>query len=237
MSEKRIKRLFDSIANSAAAQGIAVTGGHTEITVGLDRPIVVGTMLGEVSLENLVRPSGARKGDLLLMIKPVAIEGTSILAREKSRELSRRFGRAFVKRCAGFLHEPGISVVRPALAAARAGAHALHDPTEGGLLTGAYEIARASRVGLLLDADAAQILPETRKIADFFSIDPLGLIASGTLLAAFDEPSARRFLRRANALGGAWVIGRFEGKKILVKRDGKIHRLEPSGKDEILKAL
>ena len=60
-----------------------MVGGHTEITYGLDRPIVVGCMLGEVAPEQLVRPDGARPGDALLITKGIAVEGTAIVAREK----------------------------------------------------------------------------------------------------------------------------------------------------------
>src|ERR1035437_888053 len=67
--------------------GITVAGGHTEVTQGLDRPILIGQMLGEVSPERLVRKSRIAVGDLILLTRSVAIEGTAILAREKAEQL------------------------------------------------------------------------------------------------------------------------------------------------------
>ena len=238
MSMRKLTGIYDSILAACSALGVVVTGGHTEVTRGIDRPIVVATMMGEVESGKVVGSSGARRGDVLVMVKAAAIEGTAILAREKSAELTRRFGRAFVERCKGFLTDPGISVVKPALAAARAGAHALHDPTEGGILSGAYELASASSMGLQLDADAVPIFPETQMLADHYGLSALGLIASGSLLAAFDKRKAAGFIRSCRRFGGAWIIGEFRGdSRIVVKRSGKLCPLAPTGRDEILKVL
>jgi len=237
MEPRKLRSVFDSIVKAASAQGIAITGGHTEITPGIDRPIVIGTMIGTLSGGKLIRPDGAKRADTLVLVKPPAIEGTSILAREKRGELTKEFGASFVRRCAKFLFDPGISVVKPALSAAKAGAHALHDPTEGGILAGAYEMARAAGVGLVLDADAVPVCTETVRLCDYYGLDPLGLIASGSLLAAFADKDADAFIRLAGRFGGAWKIGRFKGEKILLHRNKITTQLKPTGADEILKAL
>jgi hydrogenase maturation factor len=114
--------------------GVTLGGGHTEITQGIDRPILVGQMLGEVAPTRLVRKTRIAVGDLILLTRGVAIEGTAILAREKSEELRKQVDADLLARAARFQIEPGISVVGAALAAANAGeaVHAMHDPTEGG---------------------------------------------------------------------------------------------------------
>jgi hydrogenase expression/formation protein HypE len=66
---------------------IALVGGHTEITYGLDRPVAVGALLGLVERDHLVTPRGARPGDRLLLTKSVPIEATAILARERLAQL------------------------------------------------------------------------------------------------------------------------------------------------------
>ncbi len=68
--------------------GVAIIGGHTEITFGLDRPILVGTMLATVSKKQLITPKGIRIGDDLILTKGVPIEATAILSREFESELS-----------------------------------------------------------------------------------------------------------------------------------------------------
>ena len=179
-----VDTIFDQIADACAELNVGLVGGHTEITHGIDRPIVVGCMLGEVALERLVRPDRIQSGDVLLVTKGIAVEGTAIIAREKASELSG-FSKSFLERCQGFLYDPGISVVRDAAVATTAGeVHAMHDPTEGGLATGLWELAEAAGVGLVVDESAIPILPETQALCARLELDPLGLIASGTLLLA-----------------------------------------------------
>jgi len=178
-----VDTIFDQIAKACAELEAELVGGHTEITYGLDRPVVVGCMLGEMPAGRLVRPGDARPDDILLVTKGIAVEGTAIVAREMSDSLAG--SKELLERCRGFLYDPGISVVRDAAVATSAGeVHAMHDPTEGGLATGLLELAQAAEVGLEVDEDAIPILPETQTLCTRLGLDPLGLIASGALLLA-----------------------------------------------------
>ncbi len=135
--DELVKEVFYDIKEAAEELGIALCGGHTEITHNIDRPIVSGHMLGEVDKEKLVTNSNAKAGDEILLTKGIAIEGAALLAREKEKELTIKYGDYFVKKVQNFLYEPGISVVREALVANQtANIHAMHDPTEGGLANG-----------------------------------------------------------------------------------------------------
>ena len=187
-----VESIFRSIHTAASTLGIAVCGGHTEITHGIDRPIVVGQMLGEVEPEKLVRSSGLKPGDALLLTKGLAIEATAIIAREKREDLRQRgFAEEFLEKCRNFLEEPGISVVRDArIAAAAAPLHAMHDPTEGGVATGLFELATASRVGLEIEAQALHLAPESARLCAEFGLDPLGVISSGALLIGCSADAA-----------------------------------------------
>jgi hydrogenase maturation factor len=183
-----IGRIMGQIASACRSLGVVPCGGHTEVTYHLDRPIVVGVMLGEIEPGHLVRSSGVEVGDTILLTKGGAVEGTAIIAREKERELRAQFEDQFLKRCQGFLRDPGISVVREAQLAMGAGrVHAMHDPTEGGIATGLWELALASNVGLKVDAERIPIFKETKQLCRVFGLEPLGVIASGALLIAVSE--------------------------------------------------
>ncbi len=184
--EHLARSIFAQINAACADLGVALVGGHTEVTYDLDRPILVGMMLGEVERDRLVTSDGAQVGDRVLLTKGVAVEGTAIIARELADELSARgIDEDTVRRAANFLHQPGISVVAEARAAVAAGdVHAMHDPTEGGLATGLHELAMAAGVGLAVAFEAIPILPETQDFCDLLGLEPLGLIASGSLLIA-----------------------------------------------------
>jgi len=187
-----VEQIFRQVSEACEALGVSLAGGHTEISVNLDRVIVSGTMLGEVEPVKLIRTSGAQLGDQVLLVKAAPIEGTALIALERGDELrARGYDEAFLRRCQGFLREPGISVVAPALLAAEsAEVHAMHDPTEGGVMTGLLEMARAAGTGLRVDLDAIPILPEGAALCREFGLDPLGTIASGAILMAVPQHAA-----------------------------------------------
>ena len=197
---------------TAACEGLGVTlvGGHTEITHGLTRPIVSGHMLGEATRDTVVWPGGARPGDALILTQGIAVEGTSVLAHEAADALlDAGMPQAEISAAATLLDAPGISVVRAAQTAAKAGVTAMHDPTEGGLATGLAELATAANAGLEVEADAIRVLPETQAVCRALGLDPLGLLASGSLLAAAAPERADAVLEALEAEGiAAAVIGR-----------------------------
>lgn len=122
----------------------------------------------------------------------MAIEGTAIIARERETQL-RQLGYAhgFIERAKRYLFEPGISVVREATLASRSfRLHSMHDPTEGGLAMGLYELAEAAGVGLSIEEERIDVLPECRKLCAEFELDPLGTIASGALLITLPAEQA-----------------------------------------------
>jgi hydrogenase maturation factor len=197
------ERIFAQIADACATLGVSLAGGHTEITVGLDRPIISGTMLGEVTRERLITKTGSRLGDAVLLVKGVPIEGTALIALERAETLrTAGYGAEFIARAQRFLRDPGISVVAPArLAVATAEVHAMHDPTEGGVATGLLEIGRAAGVGLEVNLDAIPILSESAALCAEFGLDPLGTIASGAVLLTAPQHAAARLIETLGAAG------------------------------------
>jgi len=231
-----VESIFEQIRAACSDMDIELVGGHTEIAHGLDHPIVVGSMLGEVAPEALVRPGGAQRGDVLIITKGIAIEGTAIIAYEKSAELGE-VDISFLDHCRGFLRDPGISVVRDAAIATAAGeVHTMHDPTEGGLATGLWELAASSGCGLEIDEGAIPVLPETQTLCAALKLDPLGLIASGSLLLAVapvDEPMILDALAQEGI--PAVTIGRVveDPDRVVLKKGEQERPLPQFQRDEI----
>lgn len=177
-------------------------GGHTEITNELERPILVGTLIGEVEQRRLITPRGARPGDRILLTNGVPIEATAILAREFPERLPRALSAAELRQALSFLRQPGISVVRDAQIALRAGpVTAMHDPTEGGLVTALWELAEASGRPFCFDPSAVPIPKLAARVCRAFALDPLRAIASGALLLTAPTASAGRLQRALESEG------------------------------------
>ena len=235
-----VEHIFEQLHSASHAIGVIVVGGHTEITHGLERPIVVGAMFGEVAPERLVRSDGARPGDALILTKGICVEGTAILAREAATQLHGKVEATLLERAAHFLHQPGISVVRDASIVAASGAtsgavHAMHDPTEGGIATGIHEMTQAAGIGAIIESEALPVYPETRALCEALHLDPLGLIASGALLAAVTAESAPDIIRALEREGiPATVIGTLRETPGVLLRSAHTERPLPTfERDEI----
>jgi hydrogenase expression/formation protein HypE len=235
-----IEEIMRDLRKSCEELGVSLIGGHTEVTRGLQHPILSGTMLGEVAKSGLVNNSGIGAGDLLYITRGVAIEATSIIAREKREQVVERFGEDFYARCLNFLQEPGISVLADArrILDSEIGASVtgMHDPTEGGVLMGGYEMAMKAGIGLSLEASRVPVYEETRVLCDFFGLSPLGLIASGALLVSVKRECARK-VQSFFEEGELTRIGVFdtEGEGVYLREGRKARLLVPSARDEITK--
>lgn len=180
-----VESLFADLQSACTVEGVSLIGGHTEITLGVDRPLLIGTMLGTIGPSGLLTPGQASAGDDLYMTKWCGLEGTALLASERAEELAVALGADAVTSASALLQNPGISIsVDARIALATGTVTALHDPTEGGVATAIHELAEASGLGAIIDRNAIPIRWETQRICDYFTIDPLGLLSSGALLIA-----------------------------------------------------
>ncbi|MCH8298350.1 MAG: AIR synthase family protein [Chloroflexi bacterium] len=237
-TEDQAEELFDQILDACNAIGVALVGGHSEVTYGIDRPLVTGTMLGEVSRDRLVKTGGAQEGDSIVVTKGIAIEGTALLALERAGDL-RKAGVSddIITLSAELLDSPGISVIADAqIACATAQVHSMHDVTEGGLITGLREVAAASGLGLAIEEDSVPVLPTTRQVCQALELDPMGLLASGALIITLpsgDVPSLLSELEKKGIDG--WEIGMMlapEEGLISIGREGEVE-LPQFSRDEL----
>lgn len=233
-----VAEIFNDLKDACRALGVTLVGGHTEVTDGVERPILAGTLLGEVAKERLVVNANARPGDVILLTQGIAIEGTVILAQDASQELAAQgVPPSTIERAQAYLDDPGISVVPAAEALCRAARlRAMHDPTEGGLATALAELAAGAACGLSVDLDVVPILPETAAVCEALGLDPLGLLASGALLAVVapaDVVTALAALRDADIPAAA--IGRLAepAQGVRMQVDGAWHEMPAFPRDEL----
>ena len=197
-----VEHINRQIFTACQELGISLIGGHTEVTYGLDRPIVIGAMIGEVERDRLVTPRGAAPGDRVLLTKGVPIEATAILAQEFSGRLSAVMAPQELEQARGFLHQPGISVLRDARIALDAGrVTAMHDPTEGGLASALWELADASGQALFIDPSQVIIPALSARICQILALDPLAAIASGALLLTTPPGDASKICQALQSQG------------------------------------
>jgi hydrogenase expression/formation protein HypE len=237
---KIVETISTQMHAAAKSLGIAIVGGHCESTPGLASPIVVGCIMGLTEKGKYVTAAGAKPGDKLILTKSAGIEGTAILATDREEQLKKVLSPTFLESAKGFYNQ--ISVVKDALTAYKAGGvHAMHDPTEGGILNGIHEMADAACLGVRVFEDKITIEPETAKICRFYEIDPLQLISSGALLIAADPKEANRIVDRlCQERIYADIIGEFNSnanKRLLMRKDDTAEMLPRPVSDHLWIAL
>jgi hydrogenase maturation factor len=193
--------LLEELAGAATRTGVTVAGGHTEVTDAVARPVVSLATFGTLERAELKDKRSARTGDRVLLTKELALEGAALLAEELGERL-RALGMSADELGACRALQDGASILPEArVARGFGGAHAMHDVTEGGLATALQELAAATGRGVLVHRDRVPVSPGTRRICELLGADPLGLIASGSLLICCDPAETPGLLAALAAAG------------------------------------
>ena len=235
-TEQNLKGIMNEVHLEAKKLGVMVIRGHTEATPGLKHPIIAGFMIGESKSRQLFTPGGTQQGDHIIITKTAGIEGTAVLAADYSKLLKKKgVDEPTIRRAGAFMNR--ISIVPEAhIAASLSGVTAMHDPTEGGLLNGLWELGEASGRGIEVDAELIPVAPETRKICDNLGLDPLKLLGSGSLVIACRPTRSASILGQLKLNGiSAIRIGHIKRRRNdrTIFRNGRVAALVPVPRDEL----
>lgn len=210
-----VEDLFAELTAECAGAGVTLIGGHTEITPAVSRPVLSGTLVGTIERQALERRKRVSEGDLVVMTKWAAIEGSAIIAASRAESL-RALGLSEGEIAASARLQESLSVIPEArIAAADPEVRLMHDVTEGGVAAALREVAAVCGRRFRVDLDAIPVLSSTRRLCAAFGLDPLGLIGSGSLLIC------------CSAGGGAGLMERLRGEGIPCALVGELG--EPGG--------
>ena len=238
--ENVLKTISKQMDEAAKNLGVTIVGGNSEITPGLNHPLVIASAIGVIQGKHYVTSANTKPGNTIILTKGAGIEGTAILASDRSMILKKEFGKHFVDVAKEYFKE--ISVVKEALTAFNyGGVSSMHDPTEGGVAGGIHELCDASNTGFKVYEEKIIIKRETSKICSFFKINPLNLIGSGSLLIVADISKADGIVKQlAKERIESSIIGEILGKRdsrIIVRRNGLEETLPKPVSDDLWVAL
>jgi hydrogenase expression/formation protein HypE len=202
--------------------GITIVGGHTSRFEGLDSTVIgAGTMFSLMPEEISITSRGGRIGDKVILTKGAAISTTGILANSFPRTLKKKIGQNKLVRAKKYIWKG--TAVTDCLIAARAGARAMHDATEGGVLSALYELASASNTGLDLDCAKIHVSNETREVCEAFGIDPYTSLSEGSLVLSCPPSKVEKVVSAlASTRIDARIVGELTSKKngIMMLKEG-----------------
>ena len=234
-TEEELKQIMKDVTELAAEYNVEILGGHTEVSPAVNQTLVSVTGVGRIAPGEMVTTSGLKPGQDLVVTKWIGLEGTSILAAEKEKELLAKLPAELVETARAF--GKLLSVVPDGRVAMEIGVSAMHDVTEGGIFGALWEMAAASGVGLEVDLRKIPIRQETIEVCEVFDINPYMLISSGAMLIGTDHGSQLvEALKRAGIHGA--VVGRATKGNDRVIINGEERRfLEPPKTDELFRAM
>lgn len=235
IEEAQIKEMVRTIEGYCEPLGVQILGGHTEITEAVNLPVISVTGIGKSDLagENAVKT--AQPGDDIVVTKWIALEGTWRIAGHKEAELLRRYPRPLIEDARDF--EKYLSVLPEASMAAKFGAHAMHDISEGGVFGALWEMAERAGVGLEIDLRKLPLKQETVEICDFYGLNPYQLVSGGSLLIAAPDGNALVHALEQEGIHAVTVGKAIEGNDRVLFNEEERRFLEPPKQDEIHKVL
>ena len=235
MKEHDLQEMMGQISHKCAELNIQIMGGHTEVTRAVNQPVITVTGIGKVKKAELVKTSGARPGDDIVVTKWIGLEGTYIIAKEKREALLGRFAPDFVEAAEQF--DQFLSVVKDAQIAVKHGVHAMHDVTESGIFGALWDMAEASEIGMEIDLKSIPVKQETIEICNHFDINPYKLISSGSLLIAAEDGYGLVRELEKNGINAAVVGKANEGNDRVLLNNDERRFLTPPETDELYKVV
>ena len=233
LSDATLRRYLEAMHQEWSRLGVAVIAGHTGRYEGCDLSIVgAGTLIGIGDEGRYLAPSFVQSGDRVIVTKGCAIETTAVTAHLLPERMLAALDEPGFSRAKAFLDR--VSVVEDCRALVQVGVRergvtCLHDATEGGVLGGLVELARASEKDLRVEKAKIPLAAEARAACEALAIDPYWALSEGTLIATVRPARADDAMAALAGAGiEAAVVGEVVGaggKLWLTESDGAVRQL------------
>jgi hydrogenase expression/formation protein HypE len=183
-----LHRIAGSMRAAAQAAGVLLVAGDTKVVDRgkADGCFITTTGLGAIDHDLQISSDRARPGDAIVVSGPIAEHGLAVMATRAELELETP-----ITSDTAPLHGLVLDML-----ATGAAIRCLRDPTRGGVATALNEIARRSRVGMVVEEAAIPIREPVRGIAELLGLDPLYVANEGKLLAVIAPEDAARVVER-----------------------------------------
>lgn len=237
-TEEQLDQMMRQAGEVSEELNVEIIGGHTEITPAVKQPVIVSTAIGRGPKNGSQKVTDMEPGDLIMMTKSAGLEGTGVIAADVEKEMKKFLTDEEIAEAKAMLNK--VSVVKEGVAAGKVGTHGMHDVTEGGMLGAIWEICAISGIGAEIWKDKIPVEPVTQKLCDYFDINVLRLISSGSMVIVVPENKKKEMLAAMeNAEVEATYVGviRELGDKVVTICGGIESEVDPPYSDELYKVI
>jgi hydrogenase expression/formation protein HypE len=234
-TKETIKKIMCEANEASVEINVEIVGGHTEITNAVNRIVLSLTAVGIKDKNNTTEE--VKNGDYVLMTKLSGMEGSTIIAEEKEEELLKAgFNLEELDEAKDYLNY--LSVVKEGMICASVGVKYMHDITEGGIEGAVWEASNALGMGIVVDEDKIPVSDITKKLCNYFSIDYMKLISSGSMLVVCSEEKFSHIKEKLDGKGiGVTVIGKIQGEGVFFTSEGRSREIDQPDSDELYKVV
>lgn len=232
-TEERIEEVMVEASEAASEIGVDIIGGHTEVSTAVRRMVLSTTVIGK-AVKVL---HGPKVGDSIIMTKSLGLEGTAIIAQDRPEMKSYLSEEEFSD---ALDMGQRLSVLAESRIALRYNVSSMHDVTEGGLVGALCEVIYDKDFGFVIYEKDIAMHQVTKRLTDYYKIDPYHLISSGSMLISLAPDEAELLLNDLHHAGiEANIIGEFTPEKdaLMITLEGETIQLVPKEGDELYKVI
>jgi len=181
-----LKRILRAMGNAADEAGVKIITGDTKVVPkgAADRIFINTSGLGLIPEGVEISCHRAIPGDRIILSGGIAEHGITIL----TRRAGMSFESSIVSDTAPLNHMVGRMI------SASRDIHVLRDPTRGGVGTTLNEIARSSRVGIVIYEDMIPLNSQVEALCELMGLDPLYIANEGKLVAIVGKDHVKKVL-------------------------------------------
>lgn len=163
-----LKRIVCSVDEALGEVGAAVVTGDTKVLPKEALDSILINTAGIGITDNPIRDSGLNPGDKIIITGTIGDHGISLIAHREGF----KFGSELKSDCA-----PIWNTVKAALDVG--GVTAMKDPTRGGVANALNEMARKSKVKIIVQEETLPFRRDVRAAADMLGLDPMEVANEG----------------------------------------------------------
>jgi len=202
-----LEQIMQSISKAAEEAEVSIIAGDTKVVNRgqADKLFITTSGVGTIPPGVDISGANAKAGDKVLLSGTIGDHGIAVMSQREGL----RFSMALESDCAP------LNLLVSQMLEVSSKIHCLRDPTRGGLATTLNELARQSKVGIVVEEVEIPVKAEVKAVCELLGLDPIYVANEGKLVAVVDHGDAEKILaqmKKNNYGREAAIIGEVTGE-------------------------